>query len=78
MEAFFLCNKLSKTDSSKQNGQQLINGSKKVHKQKPKKKEKTAVAKKRHPKTETKTIRTAVFTTAGKQKKNLCTSECLK
>ena len=38
MEAFFLCNKFNLTDSSKLNGQQSINGSKKVHKQKPKKK----------------------------------------
>ena len=56
MEAFFLCNKSNQTDSSKLNGQQSINGSKKVHKQKPKK-ERTAVANKRHAKTETKTKR---------------------
>ena len=50
MEAFFLCNKLSKTDSSKQNGQQLINGSKKVHKQKPKKKKRQQLQKNANPK----------------------------
>ena len=50
MEAFFLCNKLNKTDSSKQNGQQLINGSKKVHKQKPKKKKRQQLQKNVMPK----------------------------
>ena len=50
MEAFFLCNKLSKTDSSKPNGQQLINGSKKVHKQKPKKKKRQQLQKNDIPK----------------------------